>query len=81
MYIWELEEAEEKLSHVMKLCDTEPQIIFIRGEQKVIMLSIADYKQLLANEEDLVTFFRNSPLMSLSVPLDRDQSLGRDIEL
>lgn len=81
MHIWQLQEAKAKLSNLVKLCHKEPQIISIRGENKAILLSMSDYHQLICAEDDLVTFFRNSPLMGISIDTGRDQSSGRDIDL
>lgn len=57
-------------------------MISLRGEDKVVMLSIAEYSKLLRKQDDnIVSFFRNSPIYGMELNTERDRSLSRDIEL
>lgn len=82
MHTWQLQEAKAKFSSLIRLCDNEPQMISLRGEDKVVMLSIAEYSKLLRKQDDnIVSFFRNSPIYGMELNKERDKSLSRDIEL
>lgn len=38
---WSLQEAKARFSEVIRLCQQEPQLVSVRGEQKAVILSIA----------------------------------------
>ena len=76
---WQIQEAKNKLSEVVKDAETQgPQIITRHGEQVAVVLSYDDYERLVKPAMDLVTFFRSSPLVGVELDLERDQSPDRD---
>jgi prevent-host-death family protein len=78
-HTWQIQEAKNKLSEVLKDAVTEgPQIITRHGEQVAVVLSYEDYARLVKPDMDLVTFFRSSPLVGVELDLERDQSFERD---
>lgn len=82
MSLWQLQEAKSKFSSLIKLCETGPQIISVRGQEKAVMLSMLDYNLLISGENaNIVSFLRSSPLMGENLDLNRDCSPGRNVEL
>lgn len=81
MHVWQLQEAKAKLSYVVKQCEIEPQIISLHGKEKVIMISIEDYEEMVHHKENLVTFMQNSPLMGVELDFSRDKSPDREVDL
>jgi antitoxin Phd len=90
---WTLEKAKNSFSEVVRRALAhEPQIV-IRGgreDEAVVVISRADYEQLLA-PVDLVAFFRDSPLAEAIASgvfgdpdsaeiFPRDRSLSRDVQ-
>lgn len=80
---WQLQEAKNKFSRVVENAVTSgPQIITRRGVEVAIVISFAEYQQMLASRGKLSDFFRQSPLMGSDLDLTRDKSDARqDIEL
>lgn len=80
--IWQLQEAKNRFSEVVKKAITEgPQTVTRHGEEIVVILSKADYNRLTKSQGSLVEFFRQSPLVGVEIDITRDQSFDRDIHL
>jgi len=77
--IWQLQEAKNKLSEVVEEAIAHgPQVITRRGVEVVIVLSYPEYRTMLAKQQKLSTFFRESPLVGADLDLTRDKSGLRD---
>jgi prevent-host-death family protein len=69
---WQLQEAKNKFSHVVDEAQTNgPQVITRRRRKVAVVLSMGEYQKLTAKEEDLGTFFMNSPLRGSGLKIDR----------
>ena len=82
---WQLQHAKAQFSEVFRRARTEgPQHVTKAGKEEVVILSKEEFERLaVRNEkkEDIVDFFRNSPLMGLDLNLEREDDYGRDIDL
>jgi antitoxin Phd len=83
---WQVQEARARLSSLIdEALAGRPQRISRRGKQIAVIISAADYDRLMAPRENLVEFFRNSPLAEAmaegQVDLERDQDAIRDLPL
>jgi antitoxin Phd len=77
--VWQLQEAKNKFSEVVEEAITHgPQIITKRGIEAVIVLSYTQYRTMLASQQKLSTFFRESPFFGADLDLTRDRSGLRD---
>jgi antitoxin Phd len=75
---WQLQEAKNKLSEVVEeAINNGPQLITRRGVASVILLSCEEYRRLSVTRKKLSTFFRESPLATISLDLERDKSPSR----
>jgi prevent-host-death family protein len=83
MSSWQLQDAKARFSEVIRKAETEgPQRITVRGEPAAVVLSEADYEQLVGAGESLVDFMRRSPLYGQEdIGFARDKSLTRKVEL
>jgi antitoxin Phd len=73
--IWQLQEAKNKLSEVVDEAEQNgPQLITRRGIEAAVVISFADYRKMVAKQEKLTTFFRESPLVDAELDLVRDTS-------
>jgi prevent-host-death family protein len=81
--IWQLQEAKNKFSEVVEeAIHHGPQVITKRGVETAIVLSYAEYRKMLLNQQKLSDFFRESPLVALDLDLTRDTSgLRADLPL
>ena len=80
--IWQLEEAKNSFdSLIEEALEHHEQIIELENQQKVMVVSLEDYKKNLKPKNTLVDFFKTSPLYDLPLDLERDKDTGRTIEL
>ena len=80
--IWTHEEAKNSFdSLIEEALAHHAQIIELKNQQKVIVLSLEDYKKNLNPKNTLVDFFKKSPLYDLPLDLERDKDTDRTIEL
>jgi prevent-host-death family protein len=81
--IWQLQEAKARFSEVIKKAQSEgPQHITVRGTSTAVVLSDAEYEQLVSASESLVDFMHRSPLYGLDdIEFPRDKSFGREVVL
>lgn len=79
---WQLQEAKNKFSSLVdRATKSGPQVVTKHGEEAVVVISAADYHEMLKPQLDLVQFFQNSPLVMDDLDLERDKGLPREIEL
>ncbi len=77
--VWQLQEAKNKFSEVVDEAITDgPQVITKRGVETAIILSYADYRKLLLNQQKLSDFFRESPLVGVDLDMTRDTTPNRE---
>jgi hypothetical protein len=80
--IWTPEDAKNSFDSLMEeALAHHTQIIELKNQQKVVVISFEDYKKNLKPKNTLVDFFKKSPLYNLPLDLERDKDTGRDIEL
>ena len=80
---WQLQEAKNRFSEVVKAAESKgPQVITVRGQEAVVVVSINEYKRLAGRQQPLSEFLSNSPLKGLALDLRRprdvsDRDMGR----
>jgi antitoxin Phd len=78
MRTWQLHEAKNKFSEVVEEASRSgPQMIVKRGVETAVVLSYADFRQLMTSQQKLSTLFRESPLAEAPLDLRRDMSAAR----
>lgn len=79
---WQLQDAKSKFSQLVdNAMSHKPQFVTKHGSQAVVILSFEDYTKFVKPKDDLVSFFRQSPLAEVELEITRDQDLPREIEL
>ncbi len=79
---WQLQEAKNKLSRLVQEAQRAgPQVITVRGEEAVVVISADEYRKLTKQKGSLLEFFQNSPLKGVELDLERSKDTGRDITL
>lgn len=76
---WQLQEAKNKFSRVVTNAIQEgPQVITRHGVEVAIVLSMSEYRRLVAARPKLSQFFHESPLSGVELDLNRNDSSQRD---
>ena len=80
---WQLQEAKNRLSEVVKKASNEgPQVITLRGEDAVVVVAADEYARLTRKPgRTFVEFLRKSPLGAVVLDLTRSRDTGRRVEL
>ncbi len=78
---WQLQDAKARLSEVVRLAQSVPQTITVRGQNEVVVVSRQHYERVSGKKPSLVKFLRSSPLYGLELDIQRDKSKARDISL
>ncbi len=81
MTAWQVQEAKTRLSEVIERARAEgPQTITRHGRERAVILSVEDYRALLANKPDFKAFLLGGPKFD-DFAIERDRDTGRDILL
>lgn len=81
-HTWQLQEAKNKFSKLVEKAQHEgPQFVTKHGKKTVVVLSVEEYKKIVRPKSNLFQFNQTSPLSKTLINIERDKSLGRDIEL
>jgi prevent-host-death family protein len=79
---WQLQEAKNRLSEVVRRAQSEgPQIITLHGTDAAVVVSVRDFGKLTRRKGRLVDFFRRSPLVGVELELTRSRDTGRKVKL
>ncbi|WP_295392206.1 type II toxin-antitoxin system prevent-host-death family antitoxin [uncultured Thiodictyon sp.] len=79
---WPLRDQSDRLKQVVdEARRSGPQVITAEGQETAVVLSIEDYHRLQPPSESLADFLMKSPLRGSGIRIERDQNLGRDIDL
>ena len=58
---WQLQEAKNRLSEVVKMAAQAPQSISLRGKPVAVIISMESYKKLIKPRKSLVKLLRSAP--------------------
>ena len=79
--IWQLQEAKQKFSQLVRRALEEgPQVVTRHGEEVVVVLSAQDFRRLQGSTLNFKDFLLSGPDLSL-LDLERAPNLPRDVEL
>jgi len=79
---WQLQEAKNRFSEVVDNAIRKgPQMVTRRGVEAVVVISASDFKKIKRGGDDLVDFFRKSPLRGARLDLTRLKDYPRGVDL
>jgi prevent-host-death family protein len=78
---WQLQQAKTRLSEVIEEAHTQgPQIITRHGAERAVVLSIEDYRALVAHKPNLFEYLLSGPKVD-DFEIEYSRDTGRDVEL
>jgi prevent-host-death family protein len=81
MATWQVQEAKTRLSELIERAQSEgPQTITRHGAERAVVLSVEDYRALMAKRPDFKSYLLGGPKVG-DFEIERDRDLGREIEL
>jgi len=82
MHVWQSQDAKAHFSEFVRASTKEgPQMVSVRSKIEAVLISIEEYELLIGKKPSFLDFINQSPLKGLDLDIERDQSLGRDIDL
>jgi antitoxin Phd len=81
MASWQVQEAKSRFSEVIERARTEgPQTITRHGAERAVVISIEDYRTLVAYKPDFKAHLLGGPKVD-DFTIERDRDTGRSVEL
>lgn len=81
MATWQVQEAKTRLSEVIEEAQKKgPQIITRHGTERAVVLSIADYRALVAHRPSFRNYLLGGPKFD-DFDMERQQDTGREVTL
>ena len=81
MPVWQIQHAKARLSEVIERARSEgPQTITRHGAERAIVLSIEDYRALIAKRLDFKEYLLGGPKVD-DFSIERDRDTGRSVDL
>lgn len=81
MGTWQVHEAKIRLGEVIERARTEgPQTITRHGAERAVVISVEDYRALVAHKPDFKAHLLGGPKID-DFEIERDHDIGRPVEL
>ena len=81
MRTWQVQQAKTRLSEVIERARTEgPQTITRHGAERAVVISVEDYRALVAHKPDFKAHLLGGPKVD-EFEIERDRDTGRPVEL
>lgn len=78
---WQVHDAKRRLSELIELAWTEgPQVITRHGKERVVVISVEEYRKLEAARPDFKDYLLSGPKVD-DLEIERPRDLGRDVDL
>jgi len=81
MSVWQLQEAKAKFSEVIRMSETEPQVVTMRGQPVAVVVSQQEYLRLGKPKPSFLELMQMAPLADSEIEIERDCSEAREIDL
>jgi prevent-host-death family protein len=78
---WQVQEAKQRFSEVLRAAESEPQIVTRHGEEVAVVLDIAEYRHLRGGAVSLMEYLRSTPSGDDDLAFERRTDLPRDVDL
>ena len=77
---WQLQDAKNRFSEIVKKALREgPQVVTRRGKKTVVIMSVEQYQRLVRPKVNIVDFFQSSPLRGEDLNLARRKDSAREV--
>lgn len=81
MQTWQLQEAKNRLSEVVRHAHQEPQLITLRGKEEAVVLSFDEYQKLTQPRKTWAELLGEVAQTGIELDFGRSRDVGRSIEL
>lgn len=79
---WQVQEAKQRFSEVLRAAETgEPQIVTKHGEEVAVVIDIAEYRRLRGESVSFMDYLRAEPHVDVDLDVERGRDLPRNVDL
>jgi prevent-host-death family protein len=79
--VWQLQEAKQKFSRLVRhALDEGPQVVTLRGEEAVVVISVQEFRRLRGDVPDFRDFLLAAPDLD-ALDIQRPAETARRVEL
>jgi prevent-host-death family protein len=80
---WQVQEAKQRFSEVLRAAESAPQIVTKHGEEVAVIIDIAEYRRLRGEKMSFIDYLRAGPKLDVDLAelIDRPRETPRDIDL
>jgi prevent-host-death family protein len=81
MQAWQLQDAKNRFSEVIRESRREPQLITLRGKDEAVVLSCDEYRKLARPKKTWAELLGDAPPEARKLEISRGRDTGRSIDL
>jgi len=81
MSVWQLQEAKATFSEVIRMSETEPQVVTMRGRPVAVVVSQQEYLRLGKPKPSFLELMQRGPLADSEIEIERYRSEALEIDL
>jgi antitoxin Phd len=82
MASWQLQEAKQRLSDVVRRAHSEgPQVVTRHGEEVAVVVDITEFRRLMGDRPDFTDFLLEAPDWDDDIEFPRSRDLPREVDL
>jgi prevent-host-death family protein len=80
---WQVQEAKQRFSEVLRAAESEPQIVTKHGQEVAVIIDIAEYRRLRGEKMRFIDYLRAGPKIDYDLVelIDRPREYPREIDL
>jgi len=78
---WQVQEAMQRFSEVLRAAEEEPQIVTRHGHEIAVVLDIAEYHRLRGEVMSFMEFLSAPPYVDFDLEVERTLDPPREIDL
>ncbi|GHJ49282.1 antitoxin [Catellatospora sp. TT07R-123] len=78
---WQVQEAKQRFSEVLRAAEGEPQIVTKHGQEIAVVLDIDEYRRLRGEPVGFMSYLRADAVAGDEFTVERSRELPREIDL
>ncbi len=78
---WQVQQAKARFSELVRDAQRGPQTVTVRGRPAAVVLSKRTFDRMVKPKASLVEFLNASPLAGVTLKIERDRSLPREVDV
>lgn len=79
---WQIQEAKQRFSEVLRAAESgDPQVVTRHGREVAVLIDIVKYRSFYGDSPGLMEYLRADSVMEGDLDIERDSGPPRDVDL